>query len=177
LLSSEQGDAGLAEDVHDALRAYVSGGAFPGAGVAPSYGALAPGGKQARSAQRRDPARSPGSAPRRGRLPGGSTGVKMSHAASSPGRMQFIMVRFQTTPNPNAGKFIVGRPVVEGRASKSFYSAAQAATEPVAAALFELDGVQSIFMVEDFITVTKTADADWGRLVPEVSAVIERTMR
>jgi hypothetical protein len=85
-------------------------------------------------------------------------------------------VRFQPTPNPNAGKFIVDRPVVEGTASKSFYSAVQAASEPVAAALFEISGVQSLFMVEDFITVTKTAEADWQRLVPEVSAAITKNM-
>lgn len=85
-------------------------------------------------------------------------------------------VRFQPTPNPNAGKFIVDRQVVEGKSSKSFYSAAQAAGEPVAEALFSIDGVQSLFMVEDFVTVTKAADADWSRLVPEVSAAIARNI-
>lgn len=85
-------------------------------------------------------------------------------------------VRFQATPNPNAGKFILDRRVVEGTASKSFYSATQAAAEPVAAALFEIEGVQSLFMVDDFITVTKSPDADWQRLVPEVSAAITHSM-
>jgi len=37
-----------------------------------------------------------------------------------------VNVRFQPTPNPNAGKFTVDRAVVEGTASKSFYGAAQA---------------------------------------------------
>jgi hypothetical protein len=46
----------------------------------------------------------------------------------------------------------------------------------VAAALFSIQGVQSLFMVEDFVTVTKAADADWSRLVPEVSAAIARTL-
>jgi hypothetical protein len=85
-------------------------------------------------------------------------------------------VRFQATPNPNAGKFIVDRPVVAGRASKSFYSPAQAASEPMASALFAIDGVQSLFMVEDFITVTKKPEADWQKLAPEVSAVIEKSL-
>ncbi len=86
-------------------------------------------------------------------------------------------VRFQATPNPNAGKFIVDRPVVEGHASRSFYSAAQAESDPLASALFAIEGVQSLFMVEDFITVTKTPGADWGRLVAEVGAVIEQSFR
>ncbi|MGH7507074.1 MAG: NifU N-terminal domain-containing protein [Longimicrobiales bacterium] len=90
--------------------------------------------------------------------------------------MADITVRFQPTPNPNAGKFTVNRAVVEGPASKSFYSADQAVGEPVAAALFSIDGVAGLFMVADFITVTKVANAAWDRLVPEVISVIEQSM-
>jgi Scaffold protein Nfu/NifU N terminal len=87
-----------------------------------------------------------------------------------------MTVRFQATPNPNAGKFIVGRPVVEGKASKSYYSAAQAGGDAMAGALFAIDGVASLFMVEDFITVTKKPDADWAALVPAVIGTIETNM-
>lgn len=85
-----------------------------------------------------------------------------------------MSVRFQATPNPNAGKFVVGRTVVEGTSSRSFYSAEQAAADPVATALFELDGVASIFMVDDFVTVTKQADAEWSDLIPRVTSTLER---
>lgn len=87
-----------------------------------------------------------------------------------------VQVRFQPTPNPNAGKFTVDRKVVEGKASKSFYGPEQAASEPVAAALFALDGVVGVFMVDDFVTVTKAADAEWSALVPAVTAAIEQSM-
>ena len=83
-------------------------------------------------------------------------------------------VRFQATPNPNAGKSIVNRKVVDGTSSKSFYNADDAADHPLAAALFELEGVASLFMVDDFITVTKAADTDWNTLIPKVQAAIER---
>jgi hypothetical protein len=85
-------------------------------------------------------------------------------------------VRFQPTPNPNAGKFTVNRKVVEGSASKSFYNADDAADHALASALFELEGVVSVFMVDDFVTVTKTPDASWELLVPSVQAAIERTL-
>lgn len=100
----------------------------------------------------------------------------MTQTQESKGYMTNPIVRFQATPNPNAGKFVVSRPVVEGKASKSFYSAAQAASEPVAAALFGLDGVQSLFMVDDFITVTKAPEVDWELLAPQVSDTIEKSM-
>lgn len=83
-------------------------------------------------------------------------------------------VRFQPTPNPNAGKFTLNRKVIEGKASKSFYNAEDAADHPVATALFELEGVASLFLVDDFITVTKTAEAEWETLIPKVQAVIEQ---
>jgi len=87
-----------------------------------------------------------------------------------------MAVTFNPTPNPNAGKFTVGRTIVDGKASRSFYTAEQAAADPVAAALFELDGVASIFMVEDFVTVTKQPDADWSDLIPRVTDTIERAL-
>lgn len=85
-------------------------------------------------------------------------------------------VTFQRTPNPNAGKFVVGRPVVEGKASKSYYSAGQAAGDRVAEALFSLDGVSSLFMVEDFITVTKVESTEWAVLAPRVIETIEASL-
>jgi hypothetical protein len=87
-----------------------------------------------------------------------------------------MSISFQATPNPNAGKFTVGRRVVDGNTSRSFYSAEQAAAEPVAAALFDLEGVASIFMVEDFVTVTKEPDADWSELIPRVTSTLERVL-
>ena len=90
--------------------------------------------------------------------------------------MSEINVRFQPTPNPNAGKFTVNRTVVDGNASKSFYNAEDASANALGSALFEVEGVASVFMVADFVTVTKTGDADWEKLVPEIQSVIERVL-
>ena len=51
-----------------------------------------------------------------------------------------------------------------------------AADHPLGAALFEIEGVASLFMVDDFVTVMKAPDASWDKLVPEVQAVIERVL-
>jgi hypothetical protein len=90
--------------------------------------------------------------------------------------MSDIQIRFQPTPNPNAGKFVAGRAIVEGKSSRSFYNAEQAAADPIANALFGLTGVMSIFMVEDFVTVTKHADADWSELIPRVIETMEQVL-
>jgi len=85
-------------------------------------------------------------------------------------------VRFQPTPNPNAGKFSTDRTVVQN-GSRSYFSAEQASGDPVAEALFAIPGVASVFMVADFITVTKTPDARWDELAPRVEQAIRATLR
>jgi hypothetical protein len=87
-----------------------------------------------------------------------------------------VTVRFQPTPNPNAGKFIADRTLVDGRSSRSFHTAEQAAADPLAAALIGLDGVASVFMVEDFVTITKHPDADWSSVIPIVTDAMERVL-
>ena len=84
-------------------------------------------------------------------------------------------IRFSATPNPNAAKFTADHTIVEGK-SRSFYNAQQAAADPIAAPLFELEGVASVFMVADFVTVTKQPDAEWSELIPAVSDVLERVL-
>lgn len=85
-------------------------------------------------------------------------------------------VRFQPTPNPNAGKFIVNRRVLEGTSSRSFYNADDAADHALAAALFEIEGVASLFMVDDFVTVTKAPETEWPTMIPQVQAAIEQVL-
>ncbi len=85
-------------------------------------------------------------------------------------------VTTQRTPNPDAMKFTADRRLVEGRESKSFYSAAQAAADPVASAVFAVDGVQSVFMADDFLTVTRRPGAEWSDLSPRVIHAIEQAM-
>lgn len=85
-------------------------------------------------------------------------------------------VRYQPTPNPNAGKFTVeGEKVVES-GSRSFRNAEEARGTPVAEALFRIEGVDSIFMVADFVTVTKSPSAEWSTLTPAVIETIRRTL-
>jgi hypothetical protein len=83
-------------------------------------------------------------------------------------------IQFQHTPNPNAGKFVVGRPVTPLGTSRSYYHLEEVGDDRMAYALMSLPGVRSLFMVDDFVTVTKTAGADWAALTPEVIRILDR---
>ncbi len=75
----------------------------------------------------------------------------------------------QHTPNPNAMKFGVG---VEVGGPRS-YSPANAGDDPVARELFAIEGVMSVFMTADFVTVTKNPAADWSGITSAVAAILE----
>jgi len=87
-------------------------------------------------------------------------------------RARAAKVRFDPTPNPHAGKFTVGRTLVEGRRGRSYDSAQAAADDPVAGPLMALDGVRGVFMVADFVTVTKAPEVSWTDLAPRVQETI-----
>ncbi len=90
--------------------------------------------------------------------------------------MARLKIRFDETPNPQAGKFTVGRTLVEGRRGMTFDSADAAAEEPIAARLLAEPGVRSVFIVADFVTVTKDADASWADLAPRVQAALRQVL-
>jgi hypothetical protein len=62
------------------------------------------------------------------------------------------------TPNPNAMKFSLD---VKLPGTVNLANAEAAAGNPFAAAVFAVEGVQSLFGVNDFVTVTRKPGADW----------------
>jgi Fe-S cluster biogenesis protein NfuA len=82
-----------------------------------------------------------------------------------------MFIETEGTPNPATLKFLPGRDVA-GTATADFAAPVDAATSPLAARLFALDGVSRVFLGADFVTVTKTDDADWAQLRARVLGAI-----
>lgn len=85
-------------------------------------------------------------------------------------------ITIQGTPNPNAAKFTVDRTLVEGGSSKSYFDPGSAKDDPIAQRLFQVDGVDSLLIAEDFVTVTKVPDADWDVLVPQIQRILKEEL-
>jgi NFU1 iron-sulfur cluster scaffold homolog, mitochondrial len=75
------------------------------------------------------------------------------------------------TPNPNAMKFILREPLTWG-VSRSFDSAEQAQSDPLASALFDIEHVTNVFYVDHWITVTQDGKGDWQELMRKLAAPI-----
>ncbi|XP_075391646.1 NFU1 iron-sulfur cluster scaffold homolog, mitochondrial isoform X2 [Tenrec ecaudatus] len=82
-----------------------------------------------------------------------------------------MFIQTQATPNPNSLKFIPGRPVLETR-TMDFPTPASAFRSPLARQLFRIEGVKSVFLGPDFITVTKSEELDWNLLKPDIYAAV-----
>lgn len=77
-------------------------------------------------------------------------------------------ITVERTPNPAAMKFTIGVPV-GGPATFTTAAEADERIRPI----LELDGVASVFMTADFITVSGSPDIDWDAVVPDVVTTLE----
>ena len=79
----------------------------------------------------------------------------------------------ERTPNPNSIKWVLGRPVVEGPASAHFEAAPTPDVSPLAARLFEVEGVVGAFLASNFVTVTKRPDIEWTDIAQSIVDAIK----
>lgn len=84
--------------------------------------------------------------------------------------MGFTVTHVQPTPNPNAAKFLLDRPVSDQPIS--FLRASEGSTHPLARQLFAISGVSSILLLGDFITVNKTPEARWSAVSRKVKQAL-----
>jgi Fe-S cluster biogenesis protein NfuA len=82
-----------------------------------------------------------------------------------------MFIQTEATPNPATLKFLPGQPVL-GSGAREFRDRADAeAASPLAARLFDVEGVRGVFLGADFISVTK-GEGEWQFLKPAVLGAI-----
>lgn len=83
-----------------------------------------------------------------------------------------ILIRMQGTPNPNAWKFVLNKPVLtEGKAT--YQNSDEAKNNLLASSLFMIEGVRQVHFFQNVITITHAFDADIDKLQKEVHSVIQ----
>ncbi|KAI9835634.1 MAG: hypothetical protein M1837_003692 [Sclerophora amabilis] len=98
---------------------------------------------------------------------------------SSLGGRRTIFIQTENTPNPDALKFLPNHRILPEGLSSPFLeylsprsTLAPPHPSPLAANLFNVDGVTSVFYGTEFITVTKASDVNWAHIKPEVFSLI-----
>ena len=85
-----------------------------------------------------------------------------------------MFIETEATPNPATLKFLPGRDVLGFSRGTADFTAPEdaAARSPLAARIFAVGDVARVFLGADFVTVTKTEEADWVGLKPRVLGAI-----
>lgn len=86
-----------------------------------------------------------------------------------------IHVDIQPTPNPNALKFILDRPV-KNTGKSTYKKPTDAVNNPMASALFTIRGIDQIHFFSNVITITKFGYEDWDEIENRVIEGINERM-
>ena len=82
-----------------------------------------------------------------------------------------MFIQTEATPNPEVLKFLPGRTVM-GEGSRDVRTVEEAKDLPLAADLFEVEGVRRVYFGSDFLTVGKDESYAWEYLKAPIMAAI-----
>ncbi len=78
-----------------------------------------------------------------------------------------ISIYTEMTPNPETMKFVANKLLYPGK-SIDFPDAESAKPSPLATELFGFPFIKAVFIASNFVTLTKTADAEWMDVTPSI---------
>lgn len=82
---------------------------------------------------------------------------------------KYVNIYTEANPNPNSMKFAVNFMLVPDGLDFDFASADAAEHSPLAQALFaQFPFIERVFIMSNFVTITKQADVDWHEAAPDV---------
>lgn len=84
---------------------------------------------------------------------------------------KFKVIESQPTPNPDAYRFQLNKPAIE-LDSINFASQDETSDDLFAKTVFNLYGVENVFIKDNFITITKSPVVGWGSLTGMVEKAV-----
>ena len=83
-----------------------------------------------------------------------------------------ISIYTEMTPNPETMKFVANKLLYPGK-SIDFQDEASAKPSPLATELFSFPFIKGVFIMANFITLTKTSDTDWNDIIPTLRTFLK----
>ncbi|MEY4875385.1 MAG: hypothetical protein RI955_1364 [Bacteroidota bacterium] len=84
-----------------------------------------------------------------------------------------IDIYTEATPNPETLKFVVNKVLYENK-SADFQNVAAASNAPLAMDLFGFPFVKGVFIMNNFVTITKHPETIWEDIMPSLKAFIKK---
>ena len=91
---------------------------------------------------------------------------------SGGGNSAIKVVRTRETPNPNALQFVLNSQILE-HGNLSYETVKDCGDDKMGKALIEKKGVITVYILDNFITVTKEEDVNWNPLKDQVWKAID----
>ncbi|MBA3649586.1 MAG: NifU family protein [Chitinophagales bacterium] len=85
---------------------------------------------------------------------------------------KLVDVYTEMTPNPETMKFVADV-MLYANNSADFADESAAKESPLATELFGFPFVKGVFIMNNFVTVTKTPEADWTELIPALRSFVK----
>jgi len=87
------------------------------------------------------------------------------------------MIDAERTPNPNSLKFTAEQGPFSERGIVAISSPEEADRHPLGSRLFDVAGVEDVFITPDFVTVSKEEDASWDDVKPSIESTLATYLR
>ena len=92
----------------------------------------------------------------------------------TPDLKNMITIYSEATPNPETMKFVLNRLLLPNDTA-DFPDAASASDSPLATELFNsFEYVRGVFIMNNFVTITKAESADWYEIIPTMKEFIKK---
>ena len=85
------------------------------------------------------------------------------------------VIRTRETPNVDALQYVLNAQILN-HGNKSYASKSDCVGDPLATALFERRGVKNVYVMENFVTVTKDPKVDWNPLKDQIWKTIDNNV-
>jgi NFU1 iron-sulfur cluster scaffold homolog, mitochondrial len=87
--------------------------------------------------------------------------------------MRAVTIYMEANPNPNSMKFVVNFMLLQDGVSFDYPNLVSAKDSPLAQNLFNVPGVERVFYMSNFVTVTKAENVEWNEIQDEIRNVIK----
>jgi Fe-S cluster biogenesis protein NfuA len=88
---------------------------------------------------------------------------------------EVVTVYAEATPNPESMKFVCNK-MIFANDSVDFRQKGKSENSPLATALFEFPYVKGVFIMNNFVSITKAQDKEWFDLIPDLKNFLREWM-
>lgn len=86
---------------------------------------------------------------------------------------EVITIYAEKTPNPESMKFVANKMILAND-SVDFRSKSNLENSPLATELFNFEYVRGVFIMNNFVSITKEKSVEWHEVIPELKGFIQK---